>query len=54
MSLHDVLLFLQGTNDIAVAIRLVMATIFGGLVGWERIVTHHNAGIKTFAPMSFS
>jgi len=52
MSLHEFLMFLQGTNDIAVAIRLVMATIFGGLVGWERIVTHHNAGIKTFALVS--
>ena len=52
MSLHDFLLFLQGTDHIAVAIRLIMATIFGGLVGWERIVTHHNAGIKTFALVS--
>jgi putative Mg2+ transporter-C (MgtC) family protein len=52
MTLHDFLLFLQGTDHIAVAIRLVMATIFGGLVGWERIVTHHNAGIKTFALVS--
>ncbi len=52
MTLHDFLLFLQGTDHIAVAIRLIMATIFGGLVGWERIVTHHNAGIKTFALVS--
>lgn len=52
MTLHDFLMFLQGTDHIAVAIRLVMATIFGGLVGWERIVTHHNAGIKTFALVS--
>ncbi|MBE5824358.1 MAG: MgtC/SapB family protein [Butyrivibrio sp.] len=52
MTLHDFLMFLQGTDHIAVAIRLIMATIFGGLVGWERIVTHHNAGIKTFALVS--
>ena len=52
MSLHDFLVFLQGTDHIAVAIRLIMATVFGGLVGWERIVTHHNAGIKTFALVS--
>ncbi len=52
MTLHDFLVFMQGTDHIAVAIRLVMATIFGGLVGWERIVTHHNAGIKTFALVS--
>lgn len=52
MTLHAVFEFLQGTSDIAVALRLVIATIFGGLVGWERIVTHHNAGIKTFALVS--
>jgi len=52
MTLYDFLMFLQGTDHIAVAIRLIMATIFGGLVGWERIVTHHNAGIKTFALVS--
>ena len=52
MSLHEFLVFMQGTDHIAVAIRLIMATIFGGLVGWERIVTHHNAGIKTFALVS--
>ncbi len=44
--------FLQGTDNLAVGIRLVIATIFGGLVGWERIVTHHNAGIKTHALVS--
>ena len=52
MSLQDFMVFMQGTDHIAVAIRLIMATIFGGLVGWERIVTHHNAGIKTFALVS--
>ncbi|MCR5671780.1 MAG: MgtC/SapB family protein [Butyrivibrio sp.] len=52
MTFNDTITFLQGTSDVAVAIRLVMATIFGGLVGWERIVTHHNAGIKTFALVS--
>ncbi len=44
--------FLQGTSNIAVAIRLVIATIFGGLVGWERIIKHHSAGIKTHALVS--
>ncbi|RKM60463.1 MgtC/SapB family protein [Butyrivibrio sp. CB08] len=52
MTFYDFIDFLQSTNDIAVAIRLIMATVFGGLVGWERIVTHHNAGIKTFALVS--
>ena len=44
--------FLRGTSSLAVAIRLVIATIFGGLVGWERIIKHHSAGIKTHALVS--
>ncbi len=52
MMLSTILDYLQGSSDIAVAIRLVIATILGGLVGWERIVTHHSAGIKTFALVS--
>ena len=44
--------YLQGTSNIAVGIRLVIATIFGGLVGWERIIKHHSAGIKTHALVS--
>ena len=50
--MNTILGYLQGSSDIAVAIRLVIATILGGLVGWERIVTHHSAGIKTFALVS--
>ncbi|MBQ7615704.1 MAG: MgtC/SapB family protein [Butyrivibrio sp.] len=52
MSFSDVINYLQGTSNLAVAIRLVIATIFGGLVGWERIIKHHNAGIKTHALVS--
>ena len=44
--------YLQGTSNLAVAIRLVIATVFGGLVGWERIIKHHSAGIKTHALVS--
>ncbi len=44
--------FLESTNDIAVAIRLLLATLFGSLIGWERIYTKHSAGIKTFALVS--
>ena len=47
-----ILEFLEGTSDIAVAIRLIMATLFGCLVGWERVVKRHSAGIKTFALVS--
>ncbi len=52
MTIQTVFEFLRGTSDIAVALRLVIATLYGGLVGRERIVTHHNAGIKTFALVS--
>ncbi len=52
MSSLAVLEFFEGTTDIAVALRLVIATVFGCLVGWARIVTHHSAGIKTFALVS--
>ena len=44
--------FLQSNNDAAVALRLLMATIMGSFVGYERIATHHNAGIKTFSLVS--
>ncbi|WP_024867099.1 MgtC/SapB family protein [Butyrivibrio sp. FCS014] len=52
MSFSTILEFLQGNSDIAVAIRLFLATVFGSVVGWERIARHHNAGIKTFALVS--
>ena len=47
-----ILEFLEGTSDIAVGIRLIIATFFGSLIGWERIVKRHSAGIKTFALVS--
>ncbi|WP_026652388.1 MgtC/SapB family protein [Butyrivibrio proteoclasticus] len=52
MTLSSILEFLEGTSDIAVSIRLVIATLFGSLIGWERIVKRHSAGIKTFALVS--
>ena len=44
--------YLQGMNDGAVAIRLVLATLCGSLIGWERVVRRHSAGIRTFALVS--
>ena len=44
--------YLQGTSDMAVAIRLVLATMLGSFIGWERISKKHSAGIKTFALVS--
>ena len=52
MGAQNVLEFLEGTSDIAVAIRLILATLFGSLIGWERVVKRHSAGIKTFALVS--
>jgi putative Mg2+ transporter-C (MgtC) family protein len=52
MNLATIIEFLESPNDIAVAIRLILATLFGSLVGWERVVKRHNAGIKTFALVS--
>ncbi len=44
--------YLQGMDDIAVAIRLILATFCGSLIGWERVVRRHSAGIRTFALVS--
>jgi len=52
MDIYQVMAFLESSNDIAVAIRLAIATLFGSLIGWERIVRRHSAGIKTFALVS--
>ena len=52
MSFATIIDYLQGSSSIAVGIRLVVATVFGGLVGWERIIKHHSAGIKTHALVS--
>lgn len=52
MSLATIIDYLQGPSSLAVGIRLVVATVFGGLVGWERIIKHHSAGIKTHALVS--
>jgi putative Mg2+ transporter-C (MgtC) family protein len=52
MSLATIIDYLQGSSSIAVGIRLVVATVFGGIVGWERIIKHHSAGIKTHALVS--
>lgn len=48
----SILDYLQGMNEIAVAIRLIIATFCGSLIGWERVVRRHSAGIRTFALVS--
>ena len=47
-----ILEFLESHTEMAVAVRLVIATLFGCLIGWERVVRRHTAGIKTFALVS--
>ncbi len=49
---NNVMEYLQGMNDLAVVLRLVLATICGSLIGWERVVRRHSAGIRTFALVS--
>lgn len=50
--LNGILEYLQSMDDIAVAIRLMLATLCGSLIGWERVVRRHSAGIRTFALVS--
>lgn len=50
--MQEMMQYLQSYDEVAVAIRLVIATLFGSLIGWERITKRHNAGIKTFALVS--
>ena len=44
--------YLQGMNEIAVILRLVLATVCGSLIGLERVVRRHSAGIRTFSLVS--
>lgn len=50
--MNNILSYLQGMTEGAVVIRLAIATLCGSLIGWERVVKHHSAGIKTFALVS--
>lgn len=51
-TLYDLKMYLQGFSEISVGSRLFFALILGGGIGWERIMSHHRAGIKTFALVS--
>ena len=44
--------YLQSMNEIAVILRLVLATVCGSLIGLERVVRRHSAGIRTFSLVS--
>lgn len=47
-SIMDVLYYLEEFNEISVAVRLVLATVMGGIIGMERGATRHAAGLRTF------
>ena len=44
--------YIQSMDDMAVLIRMILATVCGSLIGWERVVRRHSAGIRTFALVS--
>ena len=48
----EILEFLKSNSEVAVVLKLVVATLCGSLIGWERFVKGHTAGIKTFALVS--
>ncbi len=52
MGYESVISYLSSMEDIAVIIRLIMAAFFGCIVGWERVITKHSAGIRTFTLVS--
>lgn len=40
--------YLEDFNAVSVAVRLVLATVMGGIIGMERGATKHAAGLRTF------
>ena len=51
-TMREIWEYLQSMNEVAVVVRLGIATLLGCLIGWERLLRHHSAGIKTFALVS--
>lgn len=52
--MEELIGFLEGFSETAIAIRLAIATLFGSLIGWERVTKnhYHYVGIRTFALVS--
>lgn len=40
--------YLEEFNEVSVAVRLILATVMGGIIGMERGATRHAAGLRTF------
>ncbi len=44
----DFMNYLEEFNEVSIAVRLVVATVMGGIIGMERGATKHAAGLRTF------
>ena len=44
----DIINYLEEFNEVSIIVRLVLATIFGGIIGLEREARRHSAGFRTF------
>jgi len=40
--------YLESFNQVSIVVRLVLATLFGGIIGIEREAKRHSAGFRTF------
>ena len=47
-SIVDFFYYLEEFNAVSVAVRLILATVMGGIIGMERGATKHAAGLRTF------
>lgn len=50
----EVLHYLEEFNTVSIIIRLLLATLFGGIIGMEREMRRHSAGFRTFTLVSLS
>lgn len=50
----DFLKYIGEFNEVSIAIRLVLATLFGGIIGMERETKRHSAGFRTFTLVCLS
>lgn len=44
----DLLNYLEEFNSVSILVRLVLATLMGGIIGMDRGATKHAAGLRTF------
>lgn len=46
--MEQIINYLESFNQVSIIIRLVLATLFGGIIGIEREAKRHSAGFRTF------